>query len=61
MAMPNSKNGLSANGAGFAKTSIERSLSLALSPFVQGLRFYADVQRSALDTFTRVTGARFPP
>jgi hypothetical protein len=58
----NPKAGPSAIGAGFdAKTSIERSLALALSPFRQGLRFYADFQRSALDTFTRATGATVVP
>jgi hypothetical protein len=50
------------NFAGFdAQTSIERSLALALSPFRQGLRFYADFQRSALETFTRATGGTAVP
>ena len=56
------KAGSNGLGTGFdAQTSIERSFALALSPFRQGLRFYADFQRSALDAFARTTGATVDP
>lgn len=58
----NPKAGSNGSGTGFdVQTSIERSFALALAPFRQGLRLYADFQRSALDAFTRATGATVAP
>jgi hypothetical protein len=54
----NRQAGSNGSGTGFdMPTSMARSFALALSPFAQGLRFYADFQRSALNAFTRATGA----
>jgi hypothetical protein len=49
-------------GTGFdVPSSMARSFALAFSPFTQGLRLYADFQRSALAAFTRATGATVDP